>query len=82
MDSKTIYEQISKVPFEPFRIRFNGDSHDVLSAGAITIQRNNNVFIAYADQTWAVFGLEMICSLECLISDFLARDQEHNPREP
>jgi hypothetical protein len=73
---------IHKADFEPFRIKLvNGDRHDVFDPQSVALMKRE-VSITPLDQSWAIFPIDKIASLESLIEDYAGELANHDPTPP
>lgn len=73
---------IQKPAFEPFRIKLvNGDRHDVFDPQSVAVLKRE-VSITPSDQSWVIFPIDKIASLESLIEDYPGQLAKHEPTPP
>ena len=73
---------IYRATFEPFRIKLvNGDRHDVFDPQSVAVLKRA-VSIVPHDQSWVVFPINKIASIESLIEDYAGELAKHEPTPP
>jgi hypothetical protein len=65
-----LLELIAKEPFEPFRITLvNGQIQNIFHPQNVTVAKTT-VSVTPPDQTWIIFPIDKIASVEALMEDF------------
>lgn len=73
---------IDRPEFEPFRIRLvNGDQHDIFHPQNVALLQTR-VHITPPDQSWVIFPINKIASVESLIEDYPGQLAKHEPTPP